>query len=151
MVWHFNIWPTVVWCFNIDIRNSFYHCQLCLRQYFGKWLKISWSESSQFTILYPKAPEEFFPLTELVTRLECITWSFTFKMAKPNIDMGSLNGPLSEVAGLNTHKMAISRDYISQPRLSKYACMLSYSLFCLQIKVSDCCLRHWDGFRNRCQ
>lgn len=36
------------------------------------------------------------------------------------MDMNSLNGPLSDIAARNTHKMAITRDYISQPRISKW-------------------------------
>ena len=36
------------------------------------------------------------------------------------MNMSSLNGPLNDVAARNTHKMAVTRNYISQPRISKY-------------------------------
>ena len=33
---------------------------------------------------------------------------------------GSANGQMGVNAALNMHKMAVTRDYISQPRLSEY-------------------------------
>lgn len=63
---------------------------------------------------------ELFPFQEFA-------WLFishmiiTSKMAKTGkMDMNSLNGPLADLAAMNTHKMAITRDYISQPRISKW-------------------------------
>ena len=47
-------------------------------------------------------------------------------MAKKDINLMDLNGPLDDVAALNTHKCAITRDYISQPRLSEYKSLLLF-------------------------
>ena len=36
------------------------------------------------------------------------------------MDLSGLKGPLGDLEAMRTHKMAVERDYISQPRLSKY-------------------------------
>ena len=36
------------------------------------------------------------------------------------INMATTTGMMGDSAGLKTHKMAITRNYLSQPRLSKY-------------------------------
>lgn len=51
-----------------------------------------------------------------------VTWpekKEAVNMAKTAIDVRSLNGPLNDIAGRKTHQLAVTRDYISQPRISK--------------------------------
>ena len=41
------------------------------------------------------------------------------------VDMQSLNGPLSDIAARKTHKLAVSRDYNTQPRISELQFVMS--------------------------
>lgn len=57
-------------------------------------------------------------------------------MAK-TIDMSSMNGPLNDIAGRKTHQLAVTRDYISQPRISKTSKLHEDN----GIQVSNMCIR----------
>lgn len=64
-------------------------------------------------------PEELTAVTARDCHMTCSIINMASKGGALN--MGSLNGPLNDAAARQTHKLAVSRDYISQPRTSMHS------------------------------